>query len=79
MLPASESPLAHPTNTHRFQDSKLQLSFDIPFFLNVRENYDFIGREYPPDNLKQEIEKAKIGRISLYPMVPEVREKHKLH
>jgi len=59
VLPVSESPLAHPANPHRFQDSKLQLSFDIPFFLNVRENYDFIGREYLLDNLKQEIQTGK--------------------
>ena len=59
VLPASDNPLAHPDNPHRLQDSKLQLSFDIYFSLNVRENYDFIGREYLLENLQQEIEKGK--------------------
>jgi len=59
VLPAPESPLAHPANAHRCQDSKLKLSFDIPFFLNVREDSDFVGREYLLENLQQEIEKGK--------------------
>jgi len=56
VLPAPESPRAHP---YRFQYSKPKLSFDIPFFLNVRENSGFTGREYLLENLKQEIEKGK--------------------
>jgi len=56
VLPASESLLAHP---YRSQGSSLKLSFDIPFFLNMRENCDFVGREYLLENLKQEIEKGK--------------------
>jgi len=59
VLPVSESPLAHPANPHRSQDSKLILSFDIPFSLNVRESCEFVGREYLVENLKQEIEKGK--------------------
>jgi len=60
VLPASESTLAHPAHPHRFQQhSKLELFFDIPFFLNVGENCDFVGREYFLENLKQEIEKGK--------------------
>jgi len=59
VLPTSESPLTHPANPSRGQDSKLKLSFDIPFLLNVRENCDFIGREDLLENLKQEIEKGK--------------------
>jgi len=59
VLPASESQVGHPANPHRCQDSKLKLSFDIPFFLNVRENSDFVGREYLLENLQQEIEKGK--------------------
>jgi len=68
VLPAPESPLAHSANPHRFQDSKLKLLFDIPFSLNVRENYDFVGREYLLENLKQEIEKGKdrLNIIVLY-------------
>jgi len=56
VLPAPKSPRAHP---YRFQYSKLKLSFDIPFLLNVRENCDFVGREYLLENLQQEIEKGK--------------------
>jgi len=59
VLPAPECPLAHSANPHRCQDSKLKVSFDIPFRLNVRENCDFVGREYLLENLQQEIEKGK--------------------
>jgi len=60
VLPASESTLAHPDHPHRFQQhSKLKLLFDIPFFLNVGENCNFVGREYLLEKLKQEIEKGK--------------------
>jgi len=60
VLPASESTLAHPAHLHRFQQYlKPTLLFDIPFFLNVGENSDFIGREYLLENLKQEIEKGR--------------------
>jgi len=59
VLPAPESPLAPPANPHRCQDSTLKLLFDIPFLLNVRENCDFVGREYLLENLQQEIEKGK--------------------
>ena len=62
VLPESESPLAHSVNPpHRFQDSKLKLSFDIPFSLNIRDNRGFVGREYLLENLKQEIEQGKDG------------------
>jgi len=53
VLPASESTLAHP------QHSKLKLLFDIPFFLSVGENCDFVGREYLLEKLQEEIEKGK--------------------
>jgi len=69
VLPASESTLAHPAHPHRFQQhSKLTLLFDIPFFLNVGENCDFVGREYLLEELEQEIEKGKDRRniIVLY-------------
>jgi len=60
VLPASESTLAHPAHPHRFQQhSKLKFLFDIPFFLNVGENCDFVGREYLLEKLKKEIEKGK--------------------
>jgi len=68
VLPAPEGPLTHPANPHRSQGSKLKLSFDIPFFLNVRASCDFVGREYLLENLKQEIEKGKdrLNIIVLY-------------
>jgi len=56
VLPTSESPPAHPAQS---EASKLKLSFDIPFSLNVRENCDFVGREYLLEQLKQEIETGK--------------------
>jgi len=60
VLPPSESTLAPPAQPNRFQKhSKLKLLFDIPFFLNVGENCDFVGREYLLEKLKQEIEKGK--------------------
>jgi len=62
VLPAPESPLTYPANpSQRPQDSKLQLSFDISFSLDVRDNRGFVGREYLLENLKQEIEKDKDG------------------
>jgi len=69
VLPASESTLVHPAYPHRFQQhSKLTLLFDIPFFLNVGENCDFVGREYLLEELEQEIEKGRDRRniIVLY-------------
>jgi len=69
VLPASETTLAHPAHPHRFQQhAKLKLLFDIPFFLNVGENCDFVGREYLLERLEQEIEKGKDRRnvIVLY-------------
>jgi len=63
VLPASKSTLAHPAHPHRFQQHpKLTLLFDIPFFLNVGENCDFVGRGYLLERLEQEIEKGKDGR-----------------
>jgi len=56
VLPTSENPPAHPAQS---EASKLKLSFDIPFSLNVRENCDFVGREYLLEKLKQEIETGK--------------------
>jgi len=62
VLPPPESLLVHPANpSYRFQDSKLKLSFDIPFSLNIQVNRGFIGREYLLENLKQEIEEGKDG------------------
>jgi len=59
VLPASETTLAHPAHPHRFQQhSKPTLLFDIPFFLNIGENCNFVGREYLLEKLKQEIEKG---------------------
>jgi len=69
VLPTSEGTLAHTAHPHRFQQhSKLTLLFDIPFFLNVGENCDFVGREYLLEELGQEIEKGKDRRniIVLY-------------
>jgi len=69
VLPASETTLAHPAHHHRFQQhSKLTLLFDIPFFLNVGENCDFVEREYLLEKLEQEIEKGKdkLNIIVLY-------------
>jgi len=69
VLPPPECPLVHPANpSHRFQDSKLKRSFDIPFSLNIRDNHGFVGREYLLENLKQEIEKGKdrLNIIVLY-------------
>jgi len=68
VFPPSEGPLTYPANPHRSQGSKLKLSFDIPFFLNVRASCDFVGREYLLENLKQEIEKGKdrLNIIVLY-------------
>jgi len=68
VLPVSECPLVHLAHPHRFQDSKLKLSFDIPLSLNARENCHFVGREYLLENLKQEIEKGKdsLNIIVLY-------------
>jgi len=59
VLPAPECPLGHLVNPYRYHDSKLKLLFDIPFFLVIRENCDFVGREYLLDNLQQQIEKGK--------------------
>jgi len=53
VLPAPESLLAYLANPHRYQDSKLKLTFDIPLFLNIRENSGFTGREYLLKNLHQ--------------------------
>jgi len=68
VLPVLECPLAHLAHPHRFQDSKLKLSFDIPLSLNARENCHFVGREYLLEKLKQEIEKGKdsLNIIVLY-------------
>jgi len=68
VLPVLECPLAHLAHPHRFQDSKLKLSFDIPFSLNIRDNRGFVGREYLLENLKQEIEQGKdeLNIIVLY-------------
>jgi len=66
VLPTLEGPLA--PHHHQFQGSKLKLCFDIALSLNTRENYDFVGREYLLENLKQEIEKGKdsLNIIVLY-------------
>jgi len=68
VLPVLECPLPHLAHPHRFQDSKLILSFDIPLSLNARENCHFVGREYLLKNLEQEIEKGKdsLNIIVLY-------------
>jgi len=69
VLPVSENTLEYPAHPHRFQQhSKLKLLFDIPFFLNVAENCDFVGREYLLEELEQEIGKGKDKRniIVLY-------------
>jgi len=60
VLPTSESSLP--------QGSTLKLAFDIPFFLNVRKNPNFVGREYFLENLMQEVEGGKdmLNIIVLY-------------
>ena len=59
VLPASVNPP---------QGSLLKLSFDIPVYLNVRKNPNFVGREYLLENLKQEIDEGKgmLNIIVLY-------------
>ncbi|KAF8418736.1 TPR repeat protein [Tirmania nivea] len=59
VLPKSESTA---------QASPLKLLFDIPFFLNVRKNCEFVGREYLIKRLKREINEGKhmLNIIVLY-------------
>jgi len=68
VLPVLECPLAHLAHPNRFQDSKLQPSFDIPLALDARENCHFVGREYLLEKLMEEIEKGKdsLNIIVLY-------------
>ncbi|KAF8454215.1 P-loop containing nucleoside triphosphate hydrolase protein [Terfezia claveryi] len=63
VLPTSESTLAAPSNP-----SLLKLSFDIPFFLSLRKNPNFVGRGYLLESLSQKIEEGKdmLNIIVLY-------------
>jgi len=56
VLPVWESSLAIPANPP--QGSPLKLLFDIPLFLNVRKNPDFVGRGYLLEILRQGIEEG---------------------
>ena len=57
-----------PASVNSPQGSLLKLSFDIPFYLNVRKNPNFVGRKYLLENLKQEIDEGKgmLNIIVLY-------------
>ncbi|RPB27891.1 hypothetical protein L211DRAFT_472359, partial [Terfezia boudieri ATCC MYA-4762] len=63
VLPTSESSLAASSSP-----SLLKLSFDIPFFLSLRKNPNFVGREYLLESMIQDIEEGKgiLNIIVLY-------------
>ena len=66
VLPIWESSQATPANPP--QGSPLKLFFDIPLFLNIRKNCDFVGREYLLESLKREVQEGKdmLNIIVLY-------------
>ncbi|KAF8416892.1 hypothetical protein EV426DRAFT_703238 [Tirmania nivea] len=76
VLPKSESTVVPPANPTQAlpppaippQGSPLKLLFDIPLFLNVRKDCEFVGREYLLKRLKREINEGKhmLNIIVLY-------------